>query len=245
MGVKVLDQATPRQPLALTSLERVKYHLGIPAKTGDHDPELIALINEASSWARSYTGQPLRQTSYQFRSGYEEPLTGDGTNELYLPFAPVIFIDRLVPDRRNSDNWTWDGATEGGSMTYGWDEDWVFDQMSGKITMTNGLVFPRAKVVEVSFAAGFADEWTGTDDAPFGDEWHAPTLETHPLLGWKTAGAEIEHAATRLVGHFWRSKDRERDGIQSRSGEGTTVTFFGDIPKEIREIFDRHKRRPM
>jgi hypothetical protein len=247
---------TQIQTGALTSLARAKRHLGIPPYSHEDDPFLIDVINAASQWTKDYLKQPVIQTSFAFNPDNEGLLWGSGSNTLKLPFRPILEITRLDPDVRSGDSWVWNGTDEDdGNMTYGADNDWVINMRTGEITLVgggtwgtvgwtttgeaNGPIFPSAPVVRVEGRAGYADgSYTADTDFVFGGDIFTSANnggKFHYLFGWERAGESMQNAVDQLVAHIFRYKDRAKDNVQSRSGEGITITFFENIPREITE----------
>lgn len=102
------------------------------------------------------------------------------------------------------------------ALTEGWNQDFVVNQDKGWLDLVGGGVFlSRSAVVECTYTGGYA-----TTD---------PTYK------------ELQYAATKQVVWAFRQKDREREGVASRSDQGVTVSYLTDawLP-EVREILDRH-----
>ncbi|MDP6460287.1 MAG: hypothetical protein QGH59_00810 [Gemmatimonadota bacterium] len=200
---------------ALTDLERVKRHLEIPAKTGTHDAELISLINEGSAWVERYCGRKFLSRTYTHDGSTLPRLDSFGGADIYLENTPVTSVTTLKINEDAS------------ALTEGWDQDFVVNEDTGHIHLRTSAFWDRRAILEVTYVGGYLASGT---DAQL-ERW-----------GWSYAAADLEHAVMRLVAHMWRGKDRERDGIASRSGEGMTVSYFDDIPREVREILNGYRR---
>jgi hypothetical protein len=242
--------ATRVESGALVEVERAKAYLGIPPGAHTDDPFLIDVVNASSQWIKDYLKQPVIQTSFAFSTDGEGLLWGSGSNVLKLPYRPILEITKMYPDVRSGDSWIWNGTDEDdGNLTYGADEDWTMNMMTGEITLmgtgsvagwgsTSGAIFPEAPVVRVEGRAGFAD---GSYEADTGYVFGGDIFTSansggkyHYAVGWERAGEAMQNAALQLISHVFRYKDRAKDNVASRSGEGITVTFFDDVPKEIK-----------
>jgi hypothetical protein len=203
---------------------------------------LIDVINAASAWSKKLLGNvPIKQESFAFNVDNEGFLWGDGGTYLKLPYRPILELTRLDPDvRQTGANWIWDGSSETGTMTYGTGSsgDWTLNMRTGEIHLLNG-VFAKGPFVRVEGRAGYADgNYTADTGFPFGGEIFTAANDGgkyHRLFGWETAGESLRNAVDALVAHTYRQKDRIKDNVASRSGEGINITFFDNVPKEIVE----------
>jgi hypothetical protein len=199
---------------ALTDLERVKAHGDI---TGDRaNTELVLLVNEVSARIESFLGRHLLSRTWTHDGTSLPRLDSHGGTRLYLPEWPVTSVTSLKTYPTNS------------ALTEGYDEDFLVDNSTGIIRLLNQSFWDAPQVVEITYVAGYK---TGLSS---GQEW---------LWGQDEVSAELRLAATKQTVWEFRQKDREREGIASRSEAGTTVSFLQTawLP-EVEDILRRHQR---
>ncbi len=229
---------------ALTTLERAKRYIGIPQSSHAEDAFLNDLINAVSAWVKARAGTvPIRQESFAFSVGSEGLLRGNGTALLTLPYRPILSLTYMDPDVRDGSHWEWDGNSEEGGLTYGPAKNWTVNMRTGEIELHDGQLFPDGPFVRVEGIAGFADgSYTADAGFPFGGDIFTSALnggKYHRLFGWETAAESLRNAVDELVAHTFRFKDRVKDNVASRSGDGINVTFLDTVPKEITQAIDQ------
>jgi hypothetical protein len=200
---------------ALTDLPRVKLHAGIT--TANHDAELDRLINEVSTRIEGFLGRHLLSREWVHDGTTLPRLDSHGGTRLYLPEYPVTAVSslKLYPTHA--------------ALTAGYASHYVVDNSAGIVRLVGGgTFFDQPQVVEITYTAGYADGLTG------GQQW---------VWGVDEASAELRLAATIQTVWQWHQKQREREGVASRSEAGTTVTYLSAawLP-EVAEILGRHKR---
>ncbi len=200
---------------ALTDLDRVKAHADLSGH--EHDTELDSLINETSVRIEGYLGRHLFSRTWTHDGTTFPRLDSNGGTTLILPEYPITDVATLK-------TYPTDDA-----LTEGYADDFVVDQSAGIIELVGGRAFwSRKAIVEITYTAGYK---TGlTDDT----EW---------LYGQDEASADLRLAATKQTVWEFRQKQREREGVASRSEAGVTVSYLQRawLP-EVEEILNRHKR---
>jgi hypothetical protein len=200
---------------ALVDLARVKEHGEI--ETTSYDQELVRLTNEVSRRVEGYLGRHLMSREWAHNGTTLPRLNTYGGTSLVLPNWPVTAVSglKLHPDLS--------------ALTEGYDEDYVVDEDAGIIELLNKVFYCRPRVCEVTYTAGYLA-------SPADDEQGA-------LWGWDDASSEIQLATAIQVVWQFRQKQREREGVASRSEGGVTITYLASawVP-EAKEILDRHRR---
>jgi hypothetical protein len=201
---------------ALTGLARVKQHGGITGN--ENDAELDVLINEVSARIEGFTGRHFLSRQWVHDGTVLPRLDSHGGTELFLRESPITAVASLK---------TYPTAT---ALTEGYASDFVVHADQGVIELINGHVFLKApRVVEITYTAGYSS-----------------TLSTEAqtwLWGQDEASGDIRLAATKQVVWEFRQKQREREGIASRSEAGATVTYLtGEWLPEVAEILKRYRR---
>jgi len=200
---------------ALTDLQRVKQHADI--QTTKNDTELDTLINEVSTRIEGYLGRHLLSREWVHDGTSLPRLDSYGGTRLYLNEYPVTAVDTLKTYPTHS------------ALTEGYANDFVVENQSGIIRLLNQAFWNAPQVVEITYTAGYVDGLSS------GQQW---------VWGIDEASAELRLAATKQVAWEFRQKDREREGVASRSEAGATVAFLTEpwLP-EVMEILKRHRRR--
>lgn len=202
---------------ALTDLERVKSHGDITGHS--HDQELVRLINETSRRIEGYLGRTLRSRTWTHDGSTLPRMNTYGGTSLVLPQWPVTAVSvlKLHPDLT--------------ALTEGYASDFVVDEDAGIIELIGGQVFyTRPRVLEITYVAGYKDS--------------ADTTAANAVLyGWDDAAIEIQLAATIQAVWQFRQKQREREGIASRSEGGVTISYLTAawLP-DVKEMLDRNRR---
>lgn len=206
--------ATEDNDYGLTSLSRVKQHADIVNK--DHDTELVRLIDEVSARIEGFLGRHLWSRTWTHDGTTLPRLDSCGGTKLFLPEYPVTDVDSLKVYPTAS------------ALTEGYDDDFVVDNSAGIIRLLSTGFYDAPQVVEITYTAGYA---TGLAEAK---AW---------LWGQDTASADLTMAATKQVAWEFRQKDREREGVASRSDAGGSVSFLNtEWLLEVKAILNRHKR---
>lgn len=202
-------------PYALTDLARVKAHAGIT--TVQHDVELDTLINEVSSRIEGFLGRHLWHRTWTHDGTTLPRLDSLGGTRLFLPEWPVTAVASVK------------AYPTGPALVAGYDRDYVADAAKGILRLVNGGEWYDApQVVEITYDAGYKTGLTG------GTEW---------LWGQDEVGGELRLAATMQTVWQFRQKDREREGVASRSEAGATVSYLvASWLPEVEEILTRHRR---
>lgn len=204
---------------ALTGLDRVKAHIGIADSTHDHDTELDRLINEVSARIETYCHRHFRSRTWTHDGTTLPRLDSYGGNKLWLPESPVTGVTadsfKLYPTNE--------------ALTEGYDEDFLVDAMTGCIRLVGGQGFYNGEqLVTITYTAGYTAA-AGTDA-----DW---------LYSWDHNAADLELAAVKQIAWAFTQKDREKEGVASRSLEGSTVTYLTTpwLP-EVKDILDTYAR---
>lgn len=201
---------------ALTTLERVKDRAVITEN--GFDILLSRLINSATDYVESQTGQRFKETTY--------------TNELYSPeanqkyltlkHAPVSSITSIYygVGTPSNKNWTAFGAD---------DYELVDDGKSGLVRMHAGL--PQGvNTIRATYVAGYKIAFGAAGDA--GD-----ASPTHTLP------ADLTDLCERLIIRWF--KRRENAGKSQESFEGSNTTWKDLLDSEDIETINRYKRMPV
>lgn len=205
--------AVSENTYALTTLERVKEHGDIKAVRSD--AELVHLINEVSARIETALGRHLISRVWTHDGTTLPRLDSCGGALLWLPERPVTAVSSLKVYPTSD------------ALTEGYDEDFLIRNHEGIIELVNGNSFYSGRqLVAITYTAGYLT--TGT----------ASQLMVY---GWNEKAADLQLAATMQTVWQWHQKEREREGVASRSEAGVSVSYLNDtwLP-EVADILARY-----
>lgn len=183
-------------PGVMMEVSEVKRFLGRSPGDGKDDSTIGSIIVAAWRFAENRAGRNFGSQEYAVR------LTGDDTDELFVPHRPITATSSLVLFEGN------DPLVE--------DTDFHVDAYEGIIQLTPGLVFPSypLKSIALTYAGGFVDE-----DA---------TDEAKALYGWRNRAADLHVALMQQVGYVLARRG-ERSALLSQSTpDGGALSFRND-----------------
>ena len=133
---------------ALTTVERMKLMLGLPAETDDRTNLIVELlINKASSWVERQIGRHR----------------ADGQQELVTDEYPIISVEYVKEGDRLVDPKLYDYSQTGNIGVIYRDDGWL------KAGYRSGLAYDIVAIkrnIEVSYTAGYVLPKDATDDEP-------------------------------------------------------------------------------
>jgi len=205
--------AVSENTYALTSLERVKEHGDIKAMRSD--AELVHLINAVSARIETALGRHLISRTWTHDGSTLPRLSSHGGAKLWLPERPVTSVTTLKTYPTHD------------ALTEGYDEDFLIHHQEGMIELVNGNSFYiGSQLVEITYVAGYLTSGTASQLM---------------LYGWNEKAADLQLAATIQTVWQWHQKEREREGVASRSEAGISVSYLNDtwLP-EVADILARY-----
>lgn len=199
--------------MILSTLAKLKAHLGIPSADTSKDAKLTMILEGASSYIEGQTSRQFELQSYTMK------LSGDGSDTLVLPQYPILQDDEsgeLVPVITGL---TLDGVNilseiESGAIDV--------DAEAGILYRDSGWYAGRRNIV-ITYSAGYSlpDESGAETDA---DE----------------LPKDLELAAIRLSARVYERSTAE--GTSSVSPASYSVQYAKSVDPEIVETLGRHSR---
>ena len=143
---------------ALTTVERLKLMLGLPAETDDRTNLIVEmLINKASSWVERQIGRHLGKHAYLhwYRA--------DGQQELVTDEYPIIRVEYVKEGGRLVDPKLYDYSQTGNIGVIYRDDGWLKDGYRSGLAYD---IVALKRNIEVSYTAGYVLPKDATDDEP-------------------------------------------------------------------------------
>ena len=143
---------------ALTTVERMKLMLGLPAETDDRTNLIVEmLINKASSWVGRQIGRHLGKHAYLhwYRA--------DGQQELVTDEYPIIRVEYVKEGGRLVDPKLYDYSQTGNIGVIYRDDGWLKDGYRSGLAYD---IVALKRNIEVSYTAGYVLPKDATDDEP-------------------------------------------------------------------------------
>ncbi len=144
------EQTVALKDNALTTLERVKQMLGIPADDADQtrDNIITNMINSASAWFESQTGRKFKLATYR------ERYQGSSSQELCLRQYPIVEIESITDTSNNAViNASQYSIEDTGHIGVVWKDDgWAM--RSFLYGLANDPLYSRS-YIEVVYTAGY------------------------------------------------------------------------------------------
>jgi hypothetical protein len=210
--------ANAENTYALTSLERVRQHLGPEGSTRSQqqDVELAHLINNVSAAMEKYCGRFFRSRTYTHDGTTLPRLDSCAGTKLWVPNAPITSVTSLKTSPLDTALTEWDGTTG----------DFVVVAEEGLIELLTTAFYEQRRIVELTYVGGYLD-------TPAAGQYG---------YGWDVAAADLQLACIQQVCWVYRGKERVKEGISSRSFEGVTTAYMTDawLP-EVKETLDRYR----
>ena len=202
---------------ALTTLERLKGYLCIPAD--EEDPEmdaaLIQLINAASAWLETKLGRKLgRQT-------YDERHIGTGTQRLVLEQYPIISIQHIRDIRTDADITGYDFFEQGDIGVVFRAEGWTYYGYSGGLA--GAYVAPRRYLI-VNYTAGYVLPKDATEDNPC------------------TLPADLEALVKNMIAQQWAILENDAAGLSAFSISDVSWTFDKNLSQTWQDVISMYKK---
>ncbi|HOB89784.1 MAG TPA: phage head-tail connector protein [Candidatus Colwellbacteria bacterium] len=197
----------------LTTLAKVKSHLGIRASNTTKDAILNQIITGVSGFVEQITNRKFGIQTYT------ERIDGDDSDEIFLKQYPVVDLISLEID---------DEAI--GVDAEEEDETLIVDNEIGSIWRDLGFAEGR-KNIKVVYTAGYNPP-VDTDESSDGSDEDS---------GAESFPNSLEGAVIRMVARVYERRTAE--GVSSVSPGSFSVQYKDFIDDDIQQIIDSHKKR--
>lgn len=201
---------------ALTTLERMKLMLGLSDIEDEKVDEMVTLlINRASSWIERMIGRHLGKHSYH--QWYD----ADGQQELVTIEYPIISVEYVKEDGKLVDPSCYDYAQTANVGVIYRDKGWL------RAGYRRGLAYDiinTARVIEVSYTAGYVLPKDATEDDP------------------QTLPADLEGLLWDIVSQAYTSLQDGSQGLSSFSISDVSWNFDKSTPSSWTQLINLYRR---
>lgn len=200
--------------MKLTTLRKVKQHIGIPSSNTTKDDLLEQIIDGVSAFIETTTHREFGVKEYR------EVLDGTDDDEIFLKEYPLV--DVLSITINGNEDLDLDAEEEAETV--------IIDKETGSVFRQYGFGSGR-KGLRISYTAGYnlpeASDESGVDGYESGADENLP--------------AAIEAAAIRLSARVYERRTAE--GVSSVSPTGISITYKDAIDADITTILDSFTKR--
>lgn len=183
---------------ALVELEDVKTWLDV--KSSDKDNWIQQLINRVSADCAGYCGRTFISKTYT-----NAEFDGNGQSVLVLPQYPVTAVSALK------------ASINGTALTQGRENDYVFDQDSGIVTLIGQTFSNEKRGVTITYTAGY-------------------TLANVPQ--------DLKQSVLEAIAFRYQVMDKKRVGVTSQeAGNQRSYYTTAPYPEYVISIWDRYRNK--
>lgn len=201
--------------MKLTTLRKLKQHIGIPLSNTTKDALLDQIIEGVSGFIETTTHREFGVKEYR------EVRDGTDDDEIFLPQYPLVDVLSLTIN--GNQDIDLDAEEEAETV--------IIDKEAGSIFRQYGFGSGR-KGLRITYTAGYnlpdpADDESGVDGYESGADENLPSA--------------IESAAIRLSARVYERKTAE--GVASVSPTGISITYRDAIDADITTILESFTKR--
>lgn len=200
--------------MKLTTLRKVKQHIGIPSSNTTKDAILEQIIEGVSAFIETTTHRVFGVQEYR------EVRDGTDDDEIFLPQYPIV--DVLSITINGNQDLDLDAEEEAETV--------MIDKEVGSIFRQYGFGSGR-KALRISYTAGFNLPEASDESGP----------ETYESGADNDLPAAIESAAIRLSARVYERRTAE--GVASVSPTGISITYRDAVDADITTILDSFTKR--
>lgn len=197
----------------LTTISKLKQHIGIPSSMTSKDTLLEQIIEGASAFIEEYTHREFGVKEYT------EVLDGTPHDEIFLKQYPVVNVLSLTINGNEIDLDTEEES-----------DQFIVEKESGSVYRENGFGGGR-KSVRITYTAGYnlpeASDESGSEQYESGADENLP--------------ASIEACAIRLSARVYERRTAE--GVSSVSPGSMSVQYKDAVDSDIVTILDNNRKR--
>lgn len=197
----------------LSTLSKLKSHLGIPQSDVSKDAVLKTLLAGSSGYIEGQTARQLGITEHSLK------LSGDGTDMLVLPQYPIMADDSNVPaiSALTIDDVDVSAEIASGAIDV--------DAVTGILYRESGGWRSGLRNIAITFKAGYRLPGDESDDA------ESDALEVPD---------DLQLAAIRLAARIYERRTAE--GTTSVSPASYTVNYAAEVDGDIKATIGRYSR---